>query len=191
MVACITASIELATLDDPGLTFIPQHEILKRAGASLRYPVPFTNPATGKSETCDLIPDAIFGLEYQQEGKSYYRFFVVEADRGTEPSRAQKFNRKSHLRNILQYREYAGRGLYKEHLKLTAGLLVLNVTTSERTMENMLKLVQEVSQNGSAYQLFKAVEHFGRYFKPAKAMPELLKHEWKRGGHACFRIDTM
>ena len=175
MVAAITASIELATLDDPNLIYIPQHAILERANTTLRYPVPFRNPTTGKELQSDLIPDAVFGLEYRHGGKSSFRFFVVEADRATEPSRASKFNRKSHLRNFLQYREYVGRGLYKEHLKLTAGLLVLNVTTSEATMANMLKLAAEVSPGGNSYQLFQACPQFGKYFKPAKPLSDLLE----------------
>ena len=48
MVACITASIELATLEDSNLTYIPGSTILERAQASLRYTVPFKNPKTGK-----------------------------------------------------------------------------------------------------------------------------------------------
>ncbi len=190
MVAAITASIELATLSDPNLTYIPQHAILGRAETALRYPVPFKNPKTGKVLQSDLIPDAVFGLEYRHNGKSSFRFFVVEADRATEPSRASKFNRKSHLRNFLQYREYVGRGLYKDHLKLTAGLLVLNVTTSEATMANMLKLAAEVSPGGNSYQLFQSCPQFGKYFKPAKPLDGPLAGEWQRVGSSGLRIGS-
>lgn len=190
MVAAITASIELATQSDPSLTFIPQQAILERAGTVLRYPVPFDNPTTGKEETRDLIPDAVFGLEYDgPDGKSF-RFFIVEADRATEPSRASRFNRKSHLRTILQYRSYVGRGLYKDHLNLTAGVMVLTVTTEPQTMAKMLELANEVSGGrGNSYLLFRTAEHFGRYFKPPKPLPELLQGEWERSGQPAFRID--
>ena len=180
MVAAITASIELATLETSNLKYIPQHAILGRAHAQLRYPVPFMNPTTKKMLLSDLIPDAIFGLEYLNGGASSYRFFVVEADRATEPSRASKFNRKSHLRNFLQYREYIGHGLYKEHLGLTAGMLVLNVTTNENTMTNMIKLCQEVSPGGNTYQLFSWSALFGKYFKPSKPQTEFLTYPWRR-----------
>jgi hypothetical protein len=151
MVSCITASIELATLNDPNLTYLPQSVVMQRAGVSLRFPVPFEKPTTKKVETKDLIPDAIFGLEYRQGSESSYRFFIVEADRATEPSRSTRFNRKSHLRTILQYRAYVGGGLYKQHLGLTAGVLVLNVTTSDRTMQNMIDLTSELSERGNTY----------------------------------------
>jgi len=180
MVSCITASIELAAIADPNLEYIPQEEILKRANITLRYPVPFQNPKTNKTETRDLIPDAIFGLEYRQTGGSKYRFFLVEADRGTEPTRSSKFNRKSHHRNFMQYREYVGRGLYKDHLKLTAGVMVLNVTTNQQTTNNMIDLVGEISPKGNSYLLFQTCEQFGGYFKPPKLLTELLLSNWQR-----------
>lgn len=188
MVSCITASIELATLEDPTLEYIPQEAILERADTTLRYPVPFKNPVTGKTETKDLIPDAIFGLEYKSEEESKYRFFIVEADRGTEPTRSSKFNRKSHLRNFLQYREYVGRGLYKRHLKLTAGIMVLNVITNTVTVENMIKLVREISQNGNSYLLFRACNGFSEITKSRQPMTDLLNLEWRRGyyNHICI-----
>ncbi len=182
MVSCITASIEIATLEIPNLNFIPQHAILERAGERLRYSVPFTDPKSGKQVRSDLIPDALFGLEYLDGNHKSYRFFLVEADRATEPSRASKFNRKSHLRHFLQYREYVGRGLYKDHLQLTAGMLVLNVASSRRTMERMMKLLAEIAPDGNTYQLFQVVDEFGGYFKPPRMLPRLLIGEWRRVG---------
>ncbi len=189
MVASITASIELATLDNPNVTYIPQQAILERAGTILRHPVPFENPATRKVETRDLIPDAVFGLEYRQGSRKSYRFFIVEADRATEPSRSSKFNRKSHLRTILQYRAYVGDGLYKGHLNLTAGMMVLNVTTSDATRDRMIALTNELSERGNTYLLFQTCDHFGRYFKPPKPMSELLSGDWLRAGYEPFQID--
>lgn len=189
MVSSITASIELATLDDASLAYIPQAEILARAKTALRYPVPLTDSQTGRRETRDLIPDALFGLEYRQRTGRMYRFFVVEADRGTEPSKASRFNRKSHLRNLLQYREYIGNGLYKRHLNLSAPLLVLNVSTSEQTQARMITLVNELSDQGISYQLFQTCEQFGRVFTPPKPMPQLLRGEWVRAARPSLRID--
>ena len=179
MVSCITASIELAAIADPQLEYIPQEAVLPRANTTLRYPVPFQNPKTGKTVAKDLVPDAIFGLEYKQPGSSIYHFFLVEADRGTELTRSSKFNSKSHHRNFLQYREYVGRGLYKIYLNLTAGIMVLNVTTNQRTMENMIDLVGEVSPRGNSYLLFQTCEQFGGYFNPPTTMQLLNTRIWQ------------
>lgn len=189
MVATITASIELATLDRPDLAYIPQHKILDRAGTTLRYPVPFENPGTGKRETRDLIPDAVFGIEYRTSSGPRYRFFIVEADRGTEPTRSSRFNRKSHLRNFLQYREYVGCGLYKQHLNLTAGILVLNVVSHEPTMAAMMKLLDEISPQGNNYQLFQYASDYGRGFRPGQPNYSFLIDVWNRAGSGDFLID--
>ena len=189
MVAAIAASIELATLHCQSVKFIPQHAILTRAQTGLRCQVPFVNPATGKEERHDLIPDALFGLEYRSGKQSSFRFFVVEADRGTEPTRTGSFSRKSHLRHFLQYREYVAGGLYRGHLKLTAPLLVLNVTADRATMTGMMKLAAELSPGGMTYQCFQSVPQFGRFFKPARPLPSLLQQAWERPGHPLVRID--
>ena len=138
MVSCITASIELATLDRDDLTYIPQSEILKRAKTALRYPTQIKDPESKRTFTKDLIPDALFGLEYHHQGKNFYRFFLVEADRGTEPTTSKNFNRKSHARNLAQCQDYIGNGKYKKHLKLTAPLLVLNVCSDKTKLKKMI-----------------------------------------------------
>ncbi|MGB0747120.1 MAG: replication-relaxation family protein [Magnetospiraceae bacterium] len=190
MVACITASIELATLARNNIRFIPQADILSRAGAELRYPTTITNPKTGRTETRDLIPDALFGLEYRKGGQSYYRFFVVEADRGTEPTTSTNFNRKSHLRGLLQYRDYIGNGRYRKHLGLKSSLLALNVLTEATKMKKMMALTERISGSaGNSYMLYRTVDAFGLAFKPPKPMPELLEGPWKRAGKADFGID--
>lgn len=188
MVAAITASIEIATLERDDLVYILQQAILERAGTILRYPVPFENPSTSKTETRDLIPDALFGLEYKTPKGSRFRFFIVEADRGTEPTRASKFNRKSHLRNFLQYREYVGRGLYKKHLGLTAGMLVLNVTSNPTIMAGMQRQLQEISSGGNSFQLFKCHEEFGYVFRATSPELGFLSDDWETSEGIGFDI---
>lgn len=183
LVASITASIELATLKRNDINFIHQHKILSRADTTLRCNVPFINSATGKTEKRDLIPDALFGLEYIKDNKSAYRFFVVEADRGTEPTKSSKFNRKSHLRSFLQYENYIAKGLYKDHLKLTAGLLVLNVVVHETTMNAMQNLLNKLYPRGNAYHLFQTVdENLIRSLSDMSAQFDPLG-SWQRSGH--------
>ncbi len=189
MVSCITASIELATLERSDNRFIPQAEILSRADAKIRYPTKIVDPKTGKALTKDLIPDALFGLEYSVKDQHYYRFFLVEADRGTEPATSSNFNRKSHLRSILQYRAYIGRGRYKRHLGLTSSLMVLTVLTDVTKLRKMMTLTHDVSgPAGNSYMLFRTCGGFRPVFKPPKPMPELLEGPWVRAGQDDFCI---
>lgn len=85
MVACLTASIALACLARDDVSYIAPQRILERAGAELRCPVPFDDPASGRRIVKDLIPDALFGLEYHMAEGSGFRFFVLEADRAPSP----------------------------------------------------------------------------------------------------------
>lgn len=191
MVSSIMAAIEIETLRRPSLRFIFQDEILARANAPLRFPVEIQDPRTRKIERSELIPDGTFGLEYRMEdGSKRYRFFLVEADRSTEPIRSPRLARKSHLRTILQYRQLIGCEGYKSLLNLTAPILVLNVTTNPTHMQNLMGLVSEVAgSTGNTFMLYQAIPGFGRVFQPPLLLPQLLSAPWQRAGHPDFIIN--
>lgn len=145
MVACITASIELATQPDASLRFIAQDEILARSPCktvAVPCTVTYANPRTGKRQILEkpLVPDAMFGLEYATDAGPRYRFFMVEADRNHEPVIRADLRETSYLRKVLQYREVIGRGVYREHLGMKAPMLLLTVTTNTRHMANIQKI---------------------------------------------------
>tara|TARA_R110002073_G_scaffold257592_1_gene420382 strand:+ start:1314 stop:2279 length:966 start_codon:yes stop_codon:yes gene_type:complete len=190
MVACVTASIELATIKRDDVSFIAGHRVLARAETELRYPVSITDPKTDTTIIKDLIPDALFGLEYYTEEGSRFRFFLVECDRGTEPATTKNFNRKSWLRSLRQYAEYIGRGRYREHLKLTSPLLVLNVVPDETRLEQLLAVTEkDAGSGGNPYQLFQTIEGFGSFFRPPSPITDLLERPWQRVEREEFRID--
>lgn len=188
LVASITASIEQSSNLHSGLAYIPQHQILGRAKTTLRFPVPVMDRSSSRKRVVDLVPDALFGLEYRDRGKSTYRFFVLEVDRSTEPSVTSNFNRKSHLRNFLQYQAYIGDGLYRKHLKLTAPLLVLNVCTSEAVMKRMLKLVNERFPGLRTLMLFNSIGFFPPSRLHGKDSPDFLNAGWVRANLPHLRI---
>lgn len=189
MTSCITASVELATLARGDLSYIPQSGILARAGVDLRYPVTIADPDTGyRFEKC-LIPDALFGLQYHTPQGDRFRFFAVEADRATEPTTSSNWNRKSFERNLLQYDAYVAGAAYRNHLGLTAPLMVLNVLSDARRADRMIDFVANRYPAGNAFMLFQAWEDFGPVFRPPEPSPAFLKGGWVRGGLASFRID--
>lgn len=190
MVACVTASIELATQKRDDVTFIAGHRVLARAETELRYPISINDPKTGATVTKDLIPDALFGLEYHTEEGSRFRFFLVECDRATEPATTKNFNRKSWLRSLRQYEEYIVRGRYREHLKLKSPLLVLNVVPDETRLKQLLAVTEKEAENGgNQYQLFQTIDGFGPIFRPPSPIDELLERPWRRVGRDKFRVD--
>lgn len=189
MTSCITASIELATLDMPDIAFIPQARILARAQTDLRCPVRIIDPVTKRETVKDLIPDAVFGLEYRTEAGSRFRFFAVEADRATEPATSTNFDRKSFLRSLQHYEAYVSGGAYRHHLKLTAPLLVLNISSDPKRTARMIDLTTRHYPQGNAFMLFQTWPDFGPVFRPPPPNLALLKSDWARGGLAAFEID--
>ena len=187
MVACVNASIEIATLDRPDLSYIPGHRVLARAVTTLRYPVTITEPATGRPLTKDLIPDALFGLEYHTSEGSRFRFFVVECDRATEPVTSRNWNRKSWQRSLLQYQAYVGGVLYREHLRLSAPLLVLNVTSDTGRMEKMVAVTEKAAR-APAHLLFQTWIEFGPVSRPPSPRTDLLNEPWRRANRCNFGI---
>ena len=191
MTSCITASIELGTLARDDLTYIPQSDILARAGADLRHPVTITEPVTGRTMTKDIIPDAVFGLHYQTVQGDRFRFFAVEADRATEPTTSSNWNRKSFERNLLQYEAYVAGGAYRVHLGLTAPLLVLNVLSDERRADRMVDFAARRYPKGNTFMLFQTWADFGPVFRPPEPNPALLTGAWQRGGQSPFILGQL
>jgi hypothetical protein len=189
MTSCITASIELATLVREDVSYIPQSAILARAETDLRHPVAITDPSTGWCGPKDLIPDAVFGLCYHTPQGDRFRFYAVEADRATEPTTSSSWNRKSFERNLMQYKAYVAGGAYRDHLRLSAPLLVLNVLSAAGRMDRMIEFVANRYRHGNSFMLFQTWQDFGPVFRPPEPRPALLNEGWVRGGLPQFRID--
>ena len=188
MTACITASIELDCIKRGDTAYIPQSQILQRAGTTLRCPVTFVDPVANRQMTKDLIPDALFGLQYHTPAGDRFRFFSVEADRATEPTTSANWNRKSFLRNVLQYDAYVSDGAYRQHLNLTAPLLVLNVLSDQQRMERMVECMAKSYPKGNSFMLFQVWEDFGPAFRPPHPQSSLLIGDWVRGGLKSFAV---
>lgn len=193
MVACITASMELAVRANPSLRFISEQEILARSPnktTAVPCSISYTNPRTGKRQTLEkpLVPDAVSGIEYTVGGRRLYRFFMVEADRNQEPIRRADLNETSYLRKVLQYREVIGRGLYRKHFGMKSSMLVLNITTNFRHRDNLLDLVEEL-EGPCSHLLFQVAPEHGDELQVPDPSGTLLSGAWQRAGCPEMRID--
>jgi hypothetical protein len=196
MVCDILASIEIGVRADPRLRLILWDEILAKMPASgtsgknpLELPcqVSFTFPrsSTTHRSSKPLIADAVFGIEYLPS-KSF-RFFALEADRNQEPVMRNNLSQTSYLRKILQYREVA-KGTYKTHWGLP-NLLVLNVTTSEQHMQNIMTLVNKMTdRKGASYLLFKTMPSLASLERAPAPDATMLTEPWSRAGFEPFEI---
>jgi hypothetical protein len=127
----------------------------------------------------------LFGLEYTDGNKKYYRFFILELDRGTEPVSGITPSRKSHERNVEQYKQFVAGGQYKDALGLSAGIMVLHVTISEGRMNNLM----EITDNN--YSGFAHVPEFGSFFQRPSVLYRLFRDGWKRYSRDILHINTI
>ena len=199
MVAYITASIELTTLErSRHFAYIRAVcAILSRAGtdAKLRFPTTHSLIQTWQRRhihaknlhsRCVVRP---WTYQKRRHRRSLSVFLSVEADRGTEPVTSRNWNRKSFERHLAQYQAYVEGGAYREHLKLTAPLLVLNVVPDEARID-LMRRQTERQLGGCTYQLFQAFPAFTPPWQPPEPNHALVTGAWLRAGLPAFEIDA-
>jgi len=184
MTSSITASIELSALGRSEVSYIRQSVILDRANASLASPVTYIDPVLKEQVSKQLIPDALFGLEYHTPRGSNYRFFAVEADRATEPIETSNANRKSFLKTMHQYEALIAGNQYRAHYKLTAPLLVLFVSTTEQRVSSMIKVVRECNLAVAPALLFQNWSNFVQPISIPSVNHDLLNAPWQHSAGA-------
>ncbi len=172
MICEVLASIELAVRADRRLRFITWPEILARAPEAVRAsgtPVRLPVPSGGY-----LVPDGSFGIAYQDgDAKATYRFFALEADRGTMPIARSDTKQTSYLGKLAAYDQIIARQIHKTHWGIP-NLIVLTVTTSAARAS---EIVGKLTDGRQAF-LFKAMEG-----KPlSNPAPQLLVEPWTRAG---------
>ncbi len=167
------ASIDLGMRTNSNLRLIGWSEILGRAPEATRLsPTPFRVPVPSGGY---LIPDGLFGIEYAQGDTKAYRFFALEADRGTMPLSRSGTGQSSYLGKLAAYREIVEQRTYKTHLGISS-FLILTLTTTEARVTEMLRRFHGAG-SGAAF-LFKAV----RADQMRQPMPGLFSEPWQRSG---------
>ena len=146
-----------------------------------RLAVQIWAPLEGKEYA--VIPDALFGIEYPDKG---FRFFALEADRGTEPLTRKNYYQTSYKKKLLLYRSIVTLRSHETHWKIP-NLYVLNVTTSAERMENIKKLTLDLTGGrGNSVMLFKV--HKGTAFSGPPADGHVLTEPWGRAGYPMFDV---
>ena len=135
MICQILASLDLGVRAVPGLRFIAWPEIVGRAPEATRSSgTPFRLPLPSGGY---LVPDGLFGLQYCQGARPLYRFFAVEADRGTMPLLRTNSRQSSLIGKIETYRAAYAAGRHRTNWGVP-NLLVLVVTTEEARARGLL-----------------------------------------------------
>lgn len=83
---------ELLARSQPGQRFVPVDEIIRRAPQTTQEAKnPLAVPIMLGGRSTQVIPDALYGLEYDEGGKKGYRFWALECERTSPASRSQSF----------------------------------------------------------------------------------------------------
>ncbi|MEQ8399700.1 MAG: replication-relaxation family protein [Silicimonas sp.] len=117
--------IELATMATPGQRFVPVDEILTRAPEATRtarnpLAAPVTlQPSDALSDLkrpwhTHIIPDALYGIEYEIDGEKRYRFWALECE-NTTPERRSSARHSSIARKRAAYDALIASRAYRDH----------------------------------------------------------------------------
>jgi len=79
-------------------------------------------------------------------------------------------------------------GRYRQHLDLTAPLIVLTISSNPSRTMRLIDLTTARYPHGNVFMLFQTWENFGPVFRPPQPTPMLLTDEWERGGFPSFMI---
>lgn len=194
LLAHITASMELGA-QRHDMEFIDEFEMLEHApeGHTRMIPVEIIHDAeiwnkqhkafggVKRSSHKALKSDAYFGIKV--DGR--YCAFFVEADCGTEDLYTSNLEKNAWLPKILRYRKVIESGLYKKHLGIKYGAMVLIVTTKKSQYDGILEVIETVTKGkGSPYFLVKLWPDFdSRFFVPKEVNYSLFEDAWARSGH--------
>jgi hypothetical protein len=177
----VLASIELACRDRGSVRFISWPEMLTKAPESTRRSAkPFVLTAGDEA----VVPDAMFGLEYRRDGRKTFRFFALEADRGTMPIARAAKQGTSLLGKLAAYRKVLDKELYRAHLGIP-NLLVLTVMTDADRGVEVVKQLGELAGESPQF-LFQAIASPNSLSRPT-ASP--LTSPWHRPRLAALQID--
>jgi protein involved in plasmid replication-relaxation len=198
MVAQITASIELGTIEDSNIRLITWPEILANDNTPLSTRSSAAPAAIrvsyflrGETRSDEISADAKpFGLERTIDGKRSYLFFPgIEADCGTEPLDAGDLDRSSIAKKFRAYLAIAEQAIYRSHFGFP-NFFVPFITTNSARMRSMMELLDRLSAGrGSKMFLFKTLPSFTSAEKPPPANGHMLTAPWQRGGHPPLYLD--
>ena len=176
MVADIVMSFEIAC-KSRGLLFRHRKDII--GAAPLTFPTNISHqfPKHLDHYSGVLQPDELFAINDT--------YFILEADRQSEPITRPTLATSSYLRKILQYRAVLKSGSYKE---LIPNMLVLNITTSPTHADNIMAFMEAELAMSSSSMMFMGIDILGSRERYPQPLIELLDLPFRRVGHDNFII---
>lgn len=170
MIADIVLSIEIAC-KKRGLRFRHRAELIGDAPLSFKSSINFQFPKRMEEYDGALQPDELFAINDT--------YFVLEADRGTEPISRFTFKTSSYMRKLLQYKYVLQKGTYKE---LIPNMIVLNITMSEQRAKHLKDFMYDDLQLKSSAICFHGNGALGSLDTYPDPLVYLLNEPLERAG---------
>jgi len=141
--------IEAACRKHEHFSFVDTPELIAQTPSKTDSPFPLrADIPRGKGKNKGgVTPDKYFALldESRSAGRQRRHFFC-EANRGTEPNSRSTLNRQTSIMGkLITYGEVYKQKVHKEKLNINS-FRVLIVTTSDQSIDNMLKVLKEASE---------------------------------------------
>lgn len=93
-----------------------------------------------------VVPDAVFGLEYQtHDAQTERAFYFLEADRGTMPVKRDRLERSSVHRKLLAYEATWSQGLHRSRFGWNR-FRVITLTSHQARMEHIMTACKEMER---------------------------------------------
>jgi DNA-binding MarR family transcriptional regulator len=166
--------LELATKDRSEVRILTRSDILDDAPKSKRDRLVRLEASVRIGETLKknaVVPDALFGLRFDDEEESY---FMLEVDRGEMPVERYKNTWRTYFaKKMLTYLEASRQKRHVHELGIS-NFRVLTITTTAERVEKMLR-AQEAMTDGKGSNIFL----FSDQASLAAANP--IDHEWTSG----------
>lgn len=173
-VAC-NARKDVELLREPDVLSLAPQET-KSAREPLRWAADLV--VRGRRQRYSVVPDGLFGLRFSDDTAAY---FMLEVDRGTIPiTRSDRAWHKSIAYKLATYWEGWKVGRHVEQFGVKQ-MRVIMLTSSEERMNNMLGVVDELTQGrGSAFFLFG--------YAAMLRKNNLLAAEWVNGKRSAVKL---
>jgi hypothetical protein len=173
----ILISIETAC-KRAALTFRDRDDVL--AGRALKLPCSIEHTIDGElhKSSKTIEPDAIFSINDT--------YFVLEADRGTEPVLRNNLNETSYLKKLLQYRDVLKNQTYKKVWNIP-NMIVLNITTKAERVQSLTDLMVKLNITSKSLT-FAGYPSLASSVKAPQPILSILTDPFLRVGHDPFII---
>lgn len=180
-IAGFIVALELAARGREDLRVLERGEILEDAPKSTRdrlVRVEASIRIGGTLRKNAVIPDALFGLRFNDEEESY---FMLEIDRGEMPVERYKNTQRTYFAKKMQTYYEANRQRRHVHDLGIKNFRVLTVTTKPQRVEQMLQALEAIT-NGRGSNIFLFTD------REALAASNPIDLEWVSGKREQLRL---